>query len=287
MDLIIIPGASRCGTTSLYYFFESNQLNVSTEKQINFFIDPKFKWDGTDFKKHFRKPDSKIFIDVSPDYLYSPLFYENILEVIKIKEINVKLIVLLRNPVDRIYSWYKHGQQILEIPKNETFEEYLIKNSPHHKLESYRAVHESNYSFYLNKLYKLIDKKDILVIYTESLKSKELVNIIFEFLGLNYIENYSPMNYSNQSGQIKWSIIWKGYKIFRIFIIKSLKFVGLFSITKPIRRYLGNKIRYSLINKSNYNDIPTDNQRDKLLDDWRKTNSKYFMDQNLVIPEEW
>lgn len=100
----IIVGAQRSGTTSLYQFLTSHvEFYSGIKKEIHFFdnfYSRGLKW----YKSHFpNKSSKKRSIDASPYYMFHPLAIDRIASVIP----DVKIIALLRNPVDRAFSQYK------------------------------------------------------------------------------------------------------------------------------------------------------------------------------------
>ncbi len=131
-----IVGAARCGTTSLYNYLKQHpQIYMSPIKEPHFFstdfeiekMDPVYlKNKIIDFEKYFSKKPLeerhiahikeeryyyKLFEDVkneiavgeaSTGYLYSKVAAKNIRDKIP----NAKIIIILRNPIERAYSHY-------------------------------------------------------------------------------------------------------------------------------------------------------------------------------------
>lgn len=108
-DFLII-GAQKSGTTSLYeYLREHPHVIPASKKEIHFF-DTKFYKGNRWYQSHFPKRKeltNKITGEASPSYLFYPNSAKRIYNLIP----DVKLIVLLRNPVDRAISSYFHQQQ--------------------------------------------------------------------------------------------------------------------------------------------------------------------------------
>jgi hypothetical protein len=114
-DFIII-GAQKCGTTSLYRFLTEQHACIapSLEKEIHFFdiaFGKGLNWYRAHFptilyKQYLKKVRGQDLItgEASPYYIFYPHAPRRIFETVP----QVKLIVLLRNPVDRAYSHYHH-----------------------------------------------------------------------------------------------------------------------------------------------------------------------------------
>lgn len=123
-DFMII-GAQKSGTTSLYkYLTKHPDIKPSyVVKELNYFDDDYVRgadWYRSNFPKR-RK--GKLYFEGTTHYLYHPLSPQRIKETLP----DIKVIALLRNPIDRAYSNYKH--QI--SAKRETLEfEDAIQSEP-------------------------------------------------------------------------------------------------------------------------------------------------------------
>ena len=133
----LIIGAAKAGTTALYHYLGQHpQVYVSPEKETNFFAfeGQKVSFCGPGdakicessittlraYKEQFENVSNEVAIgEASPWYLYSTQAAENIHRHIP----SVKLIAVLRNPVDRAFSSYLHP--VREGREGLTFEEGL------------------------------------------------------------------------------------------------------------------------------------------------------------------
>lgn len=104
-DFLII-GAQKCGTTSLYcYLAEHPQIVTVPHKEVHFFdlnYERGLAWYDACFPPSDR-PDS-IAGEASPYYLFHPQVPARVYRHFR----EIKLIVLLRNPVERAISQYYH-----------------------------------------------------------------------------------------------------------------------------------------------------------------------------------
>jgi hypothetical protein len=113
-DFIII-GAQKCGTTSLYKYLTQHPCVMrSYAKEVHFF-DNNFEKGITWYRAYFPsffytysleriRGQDCITGEATPYYIFHPLVPKRIAETIP----QVKLIMMLRNPVDRAYSHYSH-----------------------------------------------------------------------------------------------------------------------------------------------------------------------------------
>jgi hypothetical protein len=122
MPNFLMIGAAKAGTSSLYaYLRQHPDVFLSEVRECDFFAlegeRPSFTGpgDGIAFRRYittvdryqklFRRAAERRAVGESSDlYLYSPVSCERIRRYLP----DVKLIVVLRNPVDRAYSQYKH-----------------------------------------------------------------------------------------------------------------------------------------------------------------------------------
>ncbi|MDY6938789.1 MAG: sulfotransferase domain-containing protein [Cyanobacteriota bacterium] len=108
-DFLII-GAQKCGTTSLYcYLAQHPNIITVPHKEVHFF-DLNYDRGSNWYLSHFppSKFSNKIAGEASPYYLFHPQVPARVYQHFP----HVKLIVLLRNPVDRAISQYHHEVQL-------------------------------------------------------------------------------------------------------------------------------------------------------------------------------
>ncbi|MCP4153682.1 MAG: sulfotransferase domain-containing protein [bacterium] len=118
----LIIGSQKSGTTSLYlYITRHPRIRPARRKEVHFFDENYEK--GLEWYRSFFPPvkmfDNLITGEASPYYLFHPLVPERIRATYP----DIKLIVLLRNPVDRAYSQYHHNYKRNQVTS--TFEEAL------------------------------------------------------------------------------------------------------------------------------------------------------------------
>lgn len=218
----IIIGAGKSGTTALYeYLAEHPQVFMSKVKETNFFalegeqlVDPSqdpdqmhhYPWSITSraaYEALFEGVTvEKAIGEVSPMYLYHPDAPAKIKESLP----HVKLIVILRNPVDRLYSRYMHLARERREP-SETFDECLNRDSIWWKRND--LIQEGFYYTHLQRYYDLFDPSQIKVYLYQELRKDPLalVQDLYEFIGVDgWFEPDLSVEY-NVSGKIKNPIL--------------------------------------------------------------------------------
>jgi len=205
-DFFVI-GAGRTGTTSLFHYLSQHpSISRSAYDELGYF-DVNFhlglNWYRSLFPsvltRFFSKQKTKAFLtyDVTPSYVRRPWVAKRIHNVFP----NTKLIVVLRNPVDKSYS---HYYQSAKYGEKRTFEQ-VVKQEINDILEWKNKLKDDNYfatkvegsilarGFYAEQLpvwFDIFSKQQIMVIQSEKLASdtKEVMNDVFQFLELPKFE---------------------------------------------------------------------------------------------------
>ena len=204
-DFLII-GATKCGTSSLYYYLSHHpQVLFSHKKELNFFL--KHFNQGIDwYLSHFPSiTDHSDFLtgEATPNYLRFPRVAKRIQESCP----DVKLIILLRNPVERAVSWHYHKKNTgltndsleqaitREIKLLETLSESDITkigfNDPDNIIASLYYYQIKAWMSYLPRQQFLILKSEDFYEYPENTMSQ-----VFDFLDLpaHKIDQYPKIN---------------------------------------------------------------------------------------------
>ncbi len=203
MPSFIIIGSQKSGTTSLYnYLAQHPNVEPAFQKELHFFskyYSNGFSWYRSNFP--FYK-QSFITGEASPNYIFCPYSPQRMFEALP----SVKLIVLLRNPVDRAYSHYHHklrGLQWIKNPSVEilSFEEEIAKEAERLRLPLEQIARGEEYSdayirfsylskgIYLPQLLnwsKFFSKEQLLVLESETFftETSKMFASVLEFLGL-------------------------------------------------------------------------------------------------------
>ena len=195
----IILGAQKSGTTSLYaYLTQHPHIAPAAVKEIHYFdlqFDKGPEWYYSQFPTAAER-GHKITGEASPYYIFHPQVPQRIYDLCP----EVKLIILLRNPVDRAISHYYYYIKIKY--ESLSFEEAIALEPERLKGEleklladptyfSYEHQHHSYLSrgIYADQLpawMKLFPKEQLLILKSEDLYTNPAAgyNSVLEFLGL-------------------------------------------------------------------------------------------------------
>jgi len=216
----LIVGAAKSGSTALFQILSQyDDVSASSIKEPWFFsfMDEglESKYDElyiTNFKKYtslFKNSDEKISLEASVTYLYlASKSIENIKSVYGEKYKDVKIVIILRNPIDRAWSQY----QMINRDQNNhlSLEEIVEKNLNNELIYKYpteKIGHDLiGFGMYSNSVNKFIDNfnnvkiiiyDDFINNYTQTIKSlKEFLNIESDFIprNINYNASGKPKN---------------------------------------------------------------------------------------------
>lgn len=204
-DYIII-GSAKCGTTSLCNYLNAHpSIKMTNPKELDFFGRPNIEDRIESYCKHFEKNENIVSGEGSVSYmLYSELAAAQIKQYVP----NVKLIVMLRNPIDRFYSdfWFNINRGAI-VYKKGLFENVIsntveVPYSPIHKM-SYREslISKGMYSTHLKNYLKYFDSDQIKVVFFEDFTkdTKAVLKSIYDFLGVEYSEVEAPEKIYNKT----------------------------------------------------------------------------------------
>lgn len=233
-DFLII-GAGKSGTTSLdQYLGQHPQIFMSQVKEPNFFAYEKHKEEDfpdkatrnhynssvTNLEEYlslFQLADNRKLIgEVSNTYMYMP----HSLNSIKYYIPNAKIIAILRQPAERLFSRYTHLLRDNKVP-TKTFDDVFDRESVWWQRAD--LVQEGFYAKHLKKFYQNFHETHIKILFFEDLiKEPNLIlREITDFLKVEPMEFMTDTSF-NKSGKIKNGFVNKlvGHESI---IIKSLK----------------------------------------------------------------
>lgn len=243
---LFIVGHPKSGTTALHHFLEQHpDVYMSTPKEPKYFckdlhqesdIFHKSKKLTTIFPFRQEKDYLKLFSNVKKEKLIGESSAIYLFSIVAAKEIHsfnpdAKIIIMLRNPVDFIYSF--HSEHILRNTENvKDFKAaiFLEKQRRQGKNLPSRVTHPSilyysewtKYSEQVGRYFDLFDRSNIKVIIFEDFKknNKAVYENVLRFLGLNssFVPNFKMINVSKKPRNNALNILFHNY-----FLITTLR----------------------------------------------------------------
>jgi hypothetical protein len=209
-DFLII-GTQRGGTTSLYHYLQAHpSIRLANTKDTHFF-DKKYSNGLAWYRAHFPTVWEKTYVqqvqkqafvtgEASPSYLFHPLTPKRVAQVMP----RVKLMMLLRNPVDRAYSQYYHAIELGH--ETRSFEEAIqgeeertaqerekILKDEHYYSHAYKHLSYLTRGIYVDQLQewmRFFSREQFLILKSEDFYASPatVLKEMFTFLGLPTIE---------------------------------------------------------------------------------------------------
>ncbi len=210
----LILGAQKAGTSSLnHYLNQHPKIKGSTIKEVRFFDRDENYFKGENWYHNYflQNKNTSLYFDATPEYIYRSVAAERIYNY----NPNIKLIVLLREPVKRAYSSWNMYRDFLEktIPdplfrgyvkerENNLYKE-LYGSGPYpsfeacmteemKKMEEGSELQEPSfirrgiYIDQLNRVFKFFPKKQVLVLGFKDLVTDRVntLNKVLDFLDM-------------------------------------------------------------------------------------------------------
>lgn len=181
----LLIGAPRCGTTWIDENLRSHpEVFMPQKKELHFF-DRHYDQGIEYYEQYFSAGQAaKAVGEATPDYLHG--FYtthgQEVPELIARHLPEVRLIVSLRNPVDRAFSHYMNLKAKYDHNAGLSFEEKLRKVRGEAEI-----LKEGFYVDHLRRYYALFPKENILVLLYDELESnpREFLRKIYRFLDVD------------------------------------------------------------------------------------------------------
>lgn len=206
-DLVdfFIVGAPKCATTSLHRFLNKcDEIYLSQPKELNYFSCDELVNSNLYYKDKIVKSESEyreIYSGAKKgalkgDASVSYLFYKDVPRRIFKYNPNAKIIAVLRNPIERAHSHFLMDQRLGYCQKS--FSE-VFYNKEIYPLFFQQFFELSLYGKQLVEYFDVFSTNQILVLTDDDLrnKSQEVMNLVFDFLGLGYIDVIDKVGVNN------------------------------------------------------------------------------------------
>lgn len=199
VDFFIV-GAPKAGTTSLYHYLnEHPEVEMSSQKEPDYFSDYALLEQGMYYGKNRIDNINKYHGLFTPNAVklrgeasVSYLFYNDVPQKIKDYNQKSKIIIILRNPIDRAFSHYLMDYRLGLV--SESFEDIINKKSKHKNAHLFyqQYIQVSEYAPQIKRYLNVFKRQNILFIDYEDFKNDvaEVVNNVYLFLGVN--DDFQP-----------------------------------------------------------------------------------------------
>lgn len=204
-----VVGTAKAGTTSLFRYFSTHPSVYVPPNKETYFFGEYFYADAKinslpEYKSLFKTvPKESICVEISTTYLYS----RNAAKEIYKYNPDARIIMILRNPMDRAFSNYMY--------RRKTGNEECTQFEEGIKMENERIVsgkpygfHYTNMGFYYKQVQRYLDifkKENVLILIFEEIKenSNLFYQRISDFMEIQYLSSFNVSKRYNKSGEFR------------------------------------------------------------------------------------
>jgi len=190
----VVAGVQKSGTTALHYFLSKHpQITLGDQQEIHFFDDEEIfagEVDYTLLLRHYPAvPRGVIAGDCTPIYLY----WKPTMERIQKYNPQMKVIILLRNPIERAFAHWNmqrfKGREPLDFLDAIKAEETRATEEAPLQSRKYSYVDRGRYAEQLDRVFKFFARDQVKAIKAEEFRAnnRKTVDSVFEFLGLRSV----------------------------------------------------------------------------------------------------
>src|SRR5947199_9416836 len=192
----IVAGAQKSGTTALHYFLKKHpQIALPDRQELHFFDDEEIFSGPVDYEslhRHFPPvARSAIVGECTPSYLY----WKRAMERIRNYNPLIRLIILLRNPIDRAFAHWNmqrfKDREPLDFLDALKEEPRRIAQPLTSESRRFAYVDRGFYSEQLERVFQFFPREQVRIVKFENFRDRkpETLDSIFEFLGLKKLRN--------------------------------------------------------------------------------------------------
>ena len=240
-----IVGAPKAGTTSLYHYLSAHpNVTMSKKKETNYFSDQEIFQNKLYYGKS--RVDSlakyeKLFPVLNADQIYgeasvSYLFYKEVPNRIKEYNSEAKIIIMLRDPVERAFSHYLMDYKLGLI--SESFESVFIKKSG---IFFQQYFDLGNYTNQIKRYFDIFEISNIHIIWHSDFKSNSKIEMqkVYKFLDLDNFFAFDMKTIHNPFSLPKNILIRKMYSM--VWLRRAAAFLFPKKLVLSIKKMLFNK----------------------------------------------
>lgn len=210
---LIIAGVNRAGSTSVFQYLSLHpDICRSSVKETCYFLPVRYGEPLPPFeqyKEYFAHcGNQKYIMEATPGYFYGG---KDLADVLKTRLGNPKVLIIFREPVDRLWSFFRFHKNMLNLDKHLSFEDYLQTYEEmgdgveKHENHPFFSIRGGFYSNYLPNWHKVFGES-LKVVFFENLKKdrKGFVQDVCQWLELDSgVYDSVTLNVENKSVSYK------------------------------------------------------------------------------------
>lgn len=279
---LIIAGVNKAGTTSLFsYLAKHPDIGVSSVKETCYYLLLRYGR-NTDpisvYKKYFNNvQDRMVVLESTPGYFYGgPSLINRINEDIP----GVKILLVLRDPVDRFFSFYKFKKNMLELDEGITakgyYEKCMAMNASELSNDAFNAyfgLEGGLYYKYIDQWIDVFDKR-LKVMFFDDLKSSPnmAVKNVCDWMSIDY-ERYPQFSFDIENK----TVAYKNRTLQKLALGVNQSMEGFFRANPSVKRVLRD-LYYSVNSSSGSDSLPMDS-----LSEVKTLLRQYYSEPNSLL----
>ncbi|MEM9129825.1 MAG: sulfotransferase [Pseudomonadota bacterium] len=224
-EFLIVAGQPKAGSTSVFeWLAEHPEFRPSRIKEARFFLDADYpvpsglRFDGANLSRYldlFPEGQGRILLDASPDYMFCARAAE-ITELLP----KARLLLLRRDPVERLISWYRYAAQRGFLPRGSSFDDFMeAQQSPATSPDLpvwRRAADQNRFDHYAEPLLEAFGARAKVIDFDDLRRRPEdVTKDICRFVGANprYLDGFEFVTHNASTGQASGKISKLYYKL--------------------------------------------------------------------------
>src|SRR6266487_3828267 len=187
----ILAGAQKSGTTALHYFLSKHpDITMGDQQEMHFFDNEEIFSGEVNYEllhKHFPAiSPSTIAGECTPIYIY----WKPAMERIWKYNPKIKLLIILRNPLERAFAHWNmqrfKGREPLNFLDAVKEEKSRIAGAPPREARRFAYVDRGFYVQHLERFFRFFSREQMMIIKFEKFRQeqRETLDSIFSFLGV-------------------------------------------------------------------------------------------------------
>jgi len=180
--MLIVAGGYRCGTTSLFsYLADHPEIAPSLIKEPAFFFSLRIQQNPSAYpqghevwayRSMFRKKGARVLLEGTSNYLNDPGCAARIARALP----GARAVLLLREPVARLVSWYRFLRLQNQLEPQLSFEDWIRRQLADERPADQRpypmqATEHCRYSAYVGEYLRVLGRERVLVLWFDELKA--------------------------------------------------------------------------------------------------------------------
>jgi hypothetical protein len=189
-------GAQKCASTWIYDILSDHpEVCVSAVKEVNFFsyhFDHGYQW----YEGQFDCSDDRLRGEISPSYFYEPAVPARIARY----HPDAKLILALRDPVDRAISNHKHEVRVGHFSGDDLSFEAGLRNNPNY-------IDQGLYATHLKRWLEHFPAERILTVLFEDIVAdpEQVARRVYAYLGIDESHRSEALDTRSNTGHLNRS----------------------------------------------------------------------------------